>query len=252
MNSKDIAMEALTLTAVQYNYLHKYLDDKKYTKPPAWQSVSPLEILDKVAGDKRFDKLFSEPAFSNVDTLFKKHEDLVLEYWNAWALTDPVKQFEMSQEAAVALLVATVRPSTHSYSFFIVHLLTTSHAVRILLPCIPAKFHVPLVRQWWLLTLAVYVAHLRPKIDPDNVETDLKGRTWTDVEDQAVNSVYATDAHYVRGTMTHRNTGLVAVANEVTALRAMKEAAMTWGDVHERYLAAALTFIDNFRGWVFN
>ena len=29
----------------------------------------------------------------------------------------------------------------------------------------------------------------------------------------------------------------------------MKEAAMTWGDVHERYLAAAVRFADDFEGW---
>ncbi|KAH7359023.1 hypothetical protein B0T11DRAFT_285592 [Plectosphaerella cucumerina] len=234
MNSKDIAMEALTLTAVQYNYLHKYLDDKNFTKPSAWRSTSPLEILDKVANDKRFDRLFEEPGFSNVDKLFEKHEDLVMEYWNAWDVKDPIKQFEKSQEAAVALLVATVKPGTHAYSFFIVHLLTTSHAIRILLPFIPAKFHVPLVRGWWLLALAVYIAHLRPQVDPDNVDSDLKGRSWTWVESQAINSVHATDAHYVK------------------AIRAIKEAARTWGDVHDRYLAAAVTFADNFHGWVFN
>jgi len=33
------------------------------------------------------------------------------------------------------------------------------------------------------------------------------------------------------------------------ALRAMKEAAFTWGDVHERYLSAATHFADDFKGW---
>jgi hypothetical protein len=31
----------------------------------------------------------------------------------------------------------------------------------------------------------------------------------------------------------------------------MKAAAFTWGDVHERYLAAAVHFADDFKGWVF-
>lgn len=34
-----------------------------------------------------------------------------------------------------------------------------------------------------------------------------------------------------------------------TALRAMKEAALTWGDVHDRYLSAAIHFADDFHGW---
>jgi hypothetical protein len=33
------------------------------------------------------------------------------------------------------------------------------------------------------------------------------------------------------------------------ALRAMKEAAFTWGDVHSHYLAAAVHFADDFKGW---
>ena len=29
----------------------------------------------------------------------------------------------------------------------------------------------------------------------------------------------------------------------------MKEAALTWGDVHEQYLGAAVRFADDFHGW---
>lgn len=196
-------MEALALAAVQYNFLHKYLDDKSYTRPSPIGSASPSELLNRLADDKRFDGLFGEPGFDNIEPLFEKHEDLVLEYWNAWDLLhhhdDPVRQFRESQEAAVALLVATVPPGTHAYNFFVCHTLTTSHAVRILLPLIPARFHVSLVRQWWLLVLAVYVAELRPKIDPDYVTPDLGGKGWKYVEDRALRSDWATDAHYVKG-----------------------------------------------------
>ena len=232
MNSKEIAMEALGLTAVQYNFLHKYSDDASYTKPSSSPSRSLRELLDKLTDDKRFDGLFDEPAFGNIDPLFQKHEDLVLEYWNAWDIQDPKKQFQESQEVAVDLLVATVPRGTHAYNFFVCHLLTTSHAVRILLPFVPVKFHVALVRQWWLLVLAVYIAELRPKIDPDNLPGyGIAPPQWNYVEHQALTSHWATDAHFVK------------------AIRAMKEAALTWGDVHERYLVAAVTFVNNFNGW---
>ncbi|KAJ9137910.1 Oxidoreductase AflY [Pleurostoma richardsiae] len=237
MDNREVAIEALALTATQYNYLHKYLDDPKYTRPPPEGlsgAATPLELLEKVRGDARFDGLFSEPGFSNIDVLFEKHEDLVLEYWNAWALLpDPVKQFEASQEAAVALLVATVPPGTHAYNFFVVHLLTSSHAVRVVLPFVPARFHASLVRQWWLLALAVYVAQLRPRIDPDWVPEGLAAKGWSHVEREALEGRWATDAHFVK------------------AVRAMKQAAMTWGDVHSRYLAAAVRFVDDFEGWTF-
>ena len=192
-------MEALGLASIQYNFLHKYLDDSKYTRKAPFSSNSPVELLEKLAKDDRFDGIFKEPGFENIEPLFEGHESLVLEYWNAWNLDDPVKQFQESQEAAVSLLVATVPPGTHAYNFFVVHLLTTSHAVRILLPFIPAKFHISLVRQWWLLALAVYIAELRPKIDPDNVPNDLGGKGWKYVENKALTSQWSTDAHYVKG-----------------------------------------------------
>lgn len=51
------------------------------------------------------------------------------------------------------------------------------------------------------------------------------------MEDKALNGEYAVDAHYVK------------------ALRAIQVMAFTWGDVHERYLAAAVQFADDFHGW---
>lgn len=199
-DSREMATEALSLTATQYNYLHKYSDDLAYTRKAPFSSASPVELLNKLASDSRFDKLFNYPGYQNIDPLFEKHESLILEYWNAWEIqADPLKQFQESQEAAVAVLVATVAPGAHNYNFFSCHVLTTSHAARILFPFLPTKYHVPLVRQWWLLTLAVYIAVLRPKIDPDYVDGDLKGKGWKYVEDKALTGPYSTDAHYVKG-----------------------------------------------------
>jgi hypothetical protein len=191
-------MEALGLAAVQYDFLHKYLDDDSYSKPSSFSSTSPLELLNKIAGDDRLEGLFKSPGFQNIEPLFQEHEKLVLEYWNAWTVEDSAKQFQESQEAAVALLVATVAPGTHSYNFFKVHLLTTSHAVRILLPFIPAGFQVTLIRQWWLLVIAVYIAELCPKIDSDYIG-DPEGKQWNYVENKALAGPYAKDAHFVKG-----------------------------------------------------
>lgn len=199
MDSKDIAMEALALTSVQYDFLHKYSDDTTYTRDSPLSASSPTELLQKMSDDKRFDSLPKNPGFGDLENIFDQHESLIMEYWNGWNIDDPLKQFELSQEAAVSLLVASVRPGTHAYNFLIVHLLTTSHAVRILLPFFPREHHITLVREWWLLVLAIFILKGRPKIDPDNVESDLKGKHWSYVEDRAINSPWATDAHYVKG-----------------------------------------------------
>ncbi|SPN96777.1 uncharacterized protein DNG_00297 [Cephalotrichum gorgonifer] len=234
MNCKEIAIDALTMGAVQHNYLHKYLEYPKYTRPSPFTTHSISDLLGRLRGDKRFDGIFKRPGLKNFDELFEKHEDLLLEYWNAWEISDPVKQFEECQEVATSLLVATVPPGTHSYNFFFAHALTTTHALRVLLPLIPTKYQLTLVRGWLLYTLAIYISFLRPEIDPDYIDpSTLKGRHWSYVENAALTSTWATDAHYVK------------------ALRAIEVAARTWGDVHERYLAAAVRLADDFHGWTF-
>jgi len=125
-----------------------------------------------------------------------------------------------------------VKAGTHSYDFFMAHVLTTSHAVRILLPHVPEKFHISLVRQWWLLTVAVYIAQLRPEINEDLIiSVDLAGKDWKYVDAKAVSGPWATDAHFVKD------------------LRAIKEAAKTWGDDDKRYLSSAVRLADDFEGW---
>jgi hypothetical protein len=129
-----------------------------------------------------------------------EREDVFLEYWNAWELPDPKTQFEESQHTAVAILMGTAPPAESKFDFFLVHLLTSSHAVRILLPLIPAQFHVSLIRQWWLFTLAVYIAQVRPEINLDRInDYDVKDRDWKFVLDKALHSQHSLDAHFVKG-----------------------------------------------------
>ena len=232
LSSRELAMEALAMAATSYNHLHKYLDDPSYTKPSPKPSKSPLELLCRVQKDNRFEAVFSNPSSENLGLLFQNHEDLMLEYWNSWHIESPTEDFKASQMAAAALLVASRKPDGAPYDFFLVHVLTTSHAVRILLPLLPAKYHVPLVRQWWLLTLSVYIAQLRPEITLSSVtDYDLQARDWNWANKQAIESRHALDAHYVKG------------------LRAMRTAAQTWGDDDQFYLKAAVRFGHEFDGW---
>lgn len=234
LSSKDIAIEALGLITTNYNYLHKYLDDPSYTKPPAHGTSSPLEILHRIYKDKRLDGAVTEQGSNDTEPLVSSHEAIILEHWNSWQFSDPKKQFEDSQYAAAALVVGNPKARTEKYDFFLLHVLTTSHAVRILLPFIPPKFHVSLVRQWWLLTVTVYISQLRPEISLDHINSyDLQGKDWDWVDKQGVNGKYNTDAHYVKG------------------LRAMKEAARTWGDGEKFYLKAAARFGEEFDDWSF-
>lgn len=226
-------MEALGLAATCYNDIHKYLDDPLYSKIEApYHSTSPLEILERVRTDKRFNGVFATPGDDNLSKVFHDCEAALLDHWNAWKIEDPVRQFQESQHLAAAILVATHTDQTEKYDFFLVHVLTTSHAVRIILPLIPAHFQIPLVRQWWLITVALYIAQLRPEIDMGRItEYELKNRDWKWAATMAVKGEHSTDAHYVK------------------AIRALREAANTWGDPDKFYLKAAVKFADEFSGW---
>ncbi|OJD12151.1 hypothetical protein AJ78_07208 [Emergomyces pasteurianus Ep9510] len=231
MSSRDVGIEALAMTATCYNYLHKYIDDPSYLdKPPTYQTSSPLEILHKIRTDKRFDNLFSQPGGENLEVLFEHHEEAILEHWRAWAVTtDPTKQLEISQAAAAAIFVAA---DTEKHDFFLVHLLTTSHAMRILLPFVTGKYHVSLLLQWWLIVVGVYVSQLRPKIEPDTIKNyDIQKRNWDWIGGQAVNGKWAEETHFIK------------------ALRSLKEAARTWGDSDEFYIKAAVKLVDEFKGF---
>ena len=231
LDSKEIAMEALSLSATCYDFLHKYIDESAYTKASAERTTSPLTILERVSNDTRFDGIFDGPGAGDIEALFKQHEELVLEYWNAWETPEPKKQFQDSQFAAACLLSATAGYN-HSYDFFLVHALTSSHAVRIILPFLPPQHHVPVVRQWWLFALAAYITQSRPKIDIKSIsEYDPQDRDWTWVDKMAIQGKWSYDAHFVK------------------ALRAMKEAAQTWGDGDSFYLKAAVKFAQQFDGW---
>ena len=226
-------MEALGLAATCYNNIHTYFDDPNSSPVEgSYRSASLYEILKRVQSDQRLDGLFNSPGDHNLERLYRCHEDVLLEHWNAWQIENPLEQFRQSQKLAASLLVATLQDSAAHYDFFFVHVLTTSHSVRVLLPYTPAKYQIPLLRQWWLITLAIFIAQLRPEISLDRLhDYDLRGRDWEWVAKQAVKGQYSTDAHYVK------------------ALRCLREMASTWGDHESFYLKVAIKFADEFNGW---
>lgn len=236
LSSRTVAIEALGLAACFYNDWHVYLDDPKYTKPAKNPTDSLFTIFSRVAEDPKFDNLSDHLGSDNIDKILgdKELAATALEYWNSWDLKRPTEQFAESQKLAVALLVAAQshEQKDNAYDFYAVHLLTSSHAVRTLLPSLPSKHHVPLVRQWWLFTLLVYISQKRPKINIDQIKlVELEGRDWKYVTEKAVKGKYRTDAHYVK------------------ALRSMHECSKTWGDANQFYLKAAVKMAEEFDGW---
>jgi hypothetical protein len=245
LNSRDVAMEALGLAATCYDEkLAGLLEDGKAAGQAAgttgYSTTDLFEIFDKVHADKRLDGLSKRPGGDNLSRLLADKEltSVLLEHWTAWKITDATKDFAQSQALATALLIAS-GPSVggHGWDFFLVHLLTTSHAVRILLPFFSAEYHVTLVKEWLLITLAIYIAQLRPRVKISNVtDVEIQGRDWRFVDSSAIEGPRKFDAHFVK------------------ACRAMQQAEKVWGvagpNGEDRFwLKAAVKFAGEFDGW---
>lgn len=225
-------MEALGLAATCHSETYKTVAAQinSHHKPP-YESKSLFDILAAVREDKGLDGLFATPGNNNLETLLTSQNPAFLAHWGAWKIENPTEQFRESQQLAVALLMGTTTADSSNYDWFFAMALATSHAVRVMLPLIPAKFQIPLIRQWWLNTLSIYIAQLRPEIDMDRIHKfDPEEKDWEWVARQAVKGVFSTDVSFVRTT------------------RALREQAENWGDQDQFFLKAAVLFVSEFNG----
>ncbi|EXJ92936.1 hypothetical protein A1O3_01492 [Capronia epimyces CBS 606.96] len=243
LNSREVAMEALGLAATCYDaklasLLETACHSQASTRNPLTYSTNDLfEVFARVQGDKRLDSAFDHYGGDNLSQLLADPvlTSILLEHWHTWKIDHPTADFAQSQALASALLISCATSvEGHGYDFFLVHLLTTSHAVRILIPFLDGQHHLPLVREWLLITLAIYIAQLRPLIKREYITGyDLQGRDWAFVVQAALEGQYKLDAHFVK------------------ACRALREADRVWGDDsgEKYYLKAAVKFASEFDGW---
>ncbi|EFR02171.1 MGS207 protein [Nannizzia gypsea CBS 118893] len=235
VSSRDIAMESLAMISCCYDDIHKFFDepsDLQKNITPKYTTSSPFEVLHKIHRDDRFDGIFASPGGSNLEVLLKTQQGLILEHWMAWDLQDTnlTEQLHAIQRLATILMVTRHGGKKHDLLFD--HLLTTTHALRVIIPLVPKQFHGPLLRQWLLLTVGVYVAQLRPNIDVNDIKCyNVDEKDWNWVDTQALTGDMATLAHYIK------------------PLRTLKEAAKTWTDEDDFFLRAAVKFIETFDGF---
>ncbi len=197
INSRALAMEGLTLASIHYNELHKYLDEPSYTKPSTLPSLSLQELISRLAKDERLQGVGNK--YDRLESLFSQHEAFILDYWNAWQIVDATKQFQDLQQTAVALFASS---GAKTFNLFAAQLLTASNSIRILLPYIPAEYHVSLLRQWWLLAIAVCLLTGRPEPNRTHLARDTGGRGWKHVVHTAISGPFLADVNYVKGTTT--------------------------------------------------
>ncbi|KAK5946813.1 hypothetical protein PMZ80_000957 [Knufia obscura] len=245
LSSREVGMEALGLVATCYDpKLAALLEANSSTIPnnstantSTYSTSNLFEVFARVQSDKRLDSHFTKLGNDNLSRLLSDSSltKILVEHFNAWKIPDPKAAFEQSQRLATTLLISTSPEKPiygHGYDFFLLHVLTTSHAVRIILPFLPAEHHIVLLREWLLITLALYIAQLRPTVSVQQVKDyDLNGKTWNDLFMLALEGEHKFDEHYVKG------------------IRAMKAAAVVWGDKDQFFEKAAGKFALEFEEW---
>lgn len=245
--SREVGMEALGLAATCYDpKLAALLEANtattsrnKTANPLTYSTSNPFEVLARVQADTRISQAFPKLDNNNLSRLLSEPDltSLLVEHFNAWKITDPKLQFSQTQRLATSLLMSTAptKPTLgHGYDFFLLHILTTSHACRIIIPHLHAEHHLPLLREWFLITLALYITQLRPTVAsyPDAIaHFDLDGQSWPDAIHLALRGPHRFDEHYVKG------------------IRAIKEAAEIWGDPDGFYERCAVKFATEFEQW---
>jgi hypothetical protein len=229
LNSRIVASEALALSAVCYNYFHEVIDK---LKPPKFGSKSALTIFQDLRSDDRL-PLFDAPGVSNLEPSVKTSTDLVLSHYDQWFMN--VNNLETTIEELFDLTVylygATHKVDQIDFDFFLLHLLTSMHAIRMIYPHLnDRQLAEHLLLQFFYFASIVYIAQLRPEINK-TLTLDYKlgddRLNWDYVIERAVYTNLAEDSHLVK------------------VVRALRDAEAAYGVKDGLYLKTAVKTVDN-------
>ena len=234
LDSQQLAAEALGLLATCYD---ASLTSLLAEAPPTSQEPTHdlFDLFSRVHHDENL-PVFQHPGDQNLAAILRTsdHMNTMISYLNSWSPSDLTNSFHQLHRLAALLLISTSPDlNSHWYDFFLVHLLTSCYALRVVLPCLPAQHHASILRQWLLMALLVYTAQNRPRSDPTDI-TSFKleqSHDWDYVRNQALNGDHATDAHFVK------------------ACRALTNGEETWGKDDGWWLKAAVRFVNEFEKW---
>ncbi|KAJ5376640.1 hypothetical protein N7509_013526 [Penicillium cosmopolitanum] len=233
LQSPTVATEGLSLGCTEYIPLHGILD-RAPTDNSSYKSSNIAEVLSRVQADKRLDGLFTKPGITNIDILLEKRYSVLLEHWNAWEVTDPLKQLEQCCDLSLLLGIGTGN-GAGQYDFYLIHTMTVAQAIRVLWHFIPEERHASILKQYALFLLLIYVCQMKPEFPTEIIQCidsiDLGGHDWSWVMAQALEHRWAKDSHFFK------------------VARAPKAFEDTFGKKSDHYLKASVKFISEFNGW---
>jgi cell cycle checkpoint protein len=224
LNSRLVACEALTLTAVCVAPLQQITTE---LKPPTHGTKGALQIVKEIRQDD--DVPTAEVKFDFDAAL--KQESVLLSHYNEWKMPDDLdKTIEELFDMSVHMFASTHKPDQIDFDFFILHLVTGMDAVRKLRPHLDDLTMKRLLCSFFYATLALYISEQQPKID-DHLINDYQ------VEENKFNWKYAVDRTL--------NTRLATEVHLVKVIRALKDAETCYGSKDGLYLKTAIKTVDN-------
>ena len=223
-----VASEALGMTAVCYNYLHEVVDR---LQPPTSPSKIALEIFKDIRADDQL-PTFDKPDAS-YEAIVKNKSTQIFSHYNQWKINkdDLPKSIEELFDFTVYVFGATHKSDQILFDFFLLHLLTSMHAIRTMYPHFnnPELFQRVLL-QFFYFAIVVYVAQLRPEINEkliDDYPIENEKTNWKYIIDRTLNTKLIDDAHAVK------------------VVRALRDAEEVYGKKNGLYMKTAVKMIEN-------
>lgn len=230
LNSKETASEGLSLLCTDFSEC-SHLVDHPQPETATYHTGSLGDILEHVRKDSRFDDVAEHPGITNMGPVMEKCAAAVIAHWSAWEIKDPLQSFQQVCDLATVLAMTT-NDAANEFDFYLIHLMTIAHALRVLWDRIPSDRQVPMLREYALFTIMVYICQQRPTFALEPIESiNLDTRDWSWVRKTAADHPGRFDVHFfkvVRAPMAFRD---------------------TFGEKDNFYLKAAVKFLDQFKGW---
>lgn len=203
VDSAYLAVEALTLNATNYQSYDLKLPNVEKT------TNDLMELVEQMRNDEDLDGLYERPSQDGPTACLDRIPEKLAYYTARLHIEDPLSTLKDILQLGALALLATHKDDKPAYSFFLLHLLTSSQEVcEILLSensdeVIPISLHHKIIQDLWTTVVIVYITQLRPRVKVERVENiEIKSipKAWQDAVNLVLNgpSKARTDEHFIK------------------------------------------------------
>lgn len=229
---KETASEGLSLLCTDFASEMSSLVDHPQPQLATYRTKSLAEVMERVRTDERFQRAgLTDPGITNMEAVFVKCGNAVLEHLEAWEIGDPLESLQHICDLSTVLAITT-SDARNEFDFYIIHFMTIAYALRVIWDVIPKDRQAPMLREYALFIIVMYVSQLSPQFDLKRIDSvDLKGRDWNWVKKTAAVHPAKFDVHFFK------------------VVRAPLSLEETFGEKNGFYLKSAVKFLDEYKGW---